>query len=67
MRRMMMMMMMAIVSTSSFCLTESAHEVNELREGQFAVGTEVIENDFDQSRSNRIFIEFRHASEVILV
>ena len=46
-------------------LAECAHESDELRKVQFAIGTEIVENHSNEPWGDRIRFEFRHAPEIV--
>ena len=44
---------------------KGAHEIHKLRKGQLAMRAIVIENNFDQTWCDGIFIELRYTAEIV--
>lgn len=57
--------MMVILVPAALALPERAHEVDELIERQSSSVTEIVEDDLDQARGDRILVELGHAPEVV--
>ena len=54
-----------VFMSAAFALTERAHEADELSKLQLSITAEIVQDHFDQPRSDGILVELRHATEIV--